>query len=86
MDWHYHALLNALLQAQSVEELVALAQQHPELLSEEFQDYVKQITALLRLTDPHTAMAIDAEVENRLQILEHALQTTAHTAPTIADM
>jgi CHAT domain-containing protein/tetratricopeptide (TPR) repeat protein len=86
MDWHYHALLNALLQAQSVDELVALAQQHPELLSEEFQDYVQQITALLRLTDPHTAMAIDAEVENRLQILEHALQTTAHTAPTIADM
>jgi CHAT domain-containing protein/tetratricopeptide (TPR) repeat protein len=86
MDWHYHALLNALLQAQSVEELLALAQQHPELLSEEFQDYVQQITALLRLTDPHTAMAIDAEVENRLQILEHALQTTAHTAPTIADM
>jgi len=86
MDWHYHALLNALLQAQSVDELLALAQQHPELLSEEFQDYVQQITALLRLTDPHTAMAIDAEVENRLQILEHALQTTAHTAPTIADM
>ncbi len=23
MDWHYHALLNALLQAQSVDELVA---------------------------------------------------------------
>jgi hypothetical protein len=36
MDWHYHALLNALLQAQSVDELLALAQQHPELLSEEF--------------------------------------------------
>jgi CHAT domain-containing protein len=86
MDWHYHALLNALLQAQSVDELLALAHQHPELLSEEFQDYVQQITALLRLMDPHTAMAIDAEVENRLQILEHALQTTAHTAPTIADM
>jgi hypothetical protein len=42
MDWHYHALLNALLQAQSVDELVALAQQHPELLSEEFLRYVQQ--------------------------------------------
>jgi tetratricopeptide (TPR) repeat protein len=42
MDWHYHALLNALLQAQSVEELVALAQQHPELLSEEFLRYAQQ--------------------------------------------
>jgi CHAT domain-containing protein/Tfp pilus assembly protein PilF len=42
MDWHYHALLNALLQAQSVDELVALAQQHPELLSEEFLSYVQQ--------------------------------------------
>jgi CHAT domain-containing protein len=42
MDWHYHALLNALLQAQSVEELLALAHQHPELLSEEFLSYVQQ--------------------------------------------
>jgi CHAT domain-containing protein/tetratricopeptide (TPR) repeat protein len=38
----YRELLNALLQVQSVEELVALAQQHPELLSEGFQDYVQQ--------------------------------------------
>jgi CHAT domain-containing protein/tetratricopeptide (TPR) repeat protein len=42
MDWHYHALLNALLQAQSVDELLALAQQHPELLSEEFLRYAQQ--------------------------------------------
>jgi CHAT domain-containing protein/tetratricopeptide (TPR) repeat protein len=42
MDWHYHALLNALLQVQSVEELVALAQQRPELLSEEFLRYAQQ--------------------------------------------
>jgi hypothetical protein len=53
MDWHYHALLNALLQAQSVDELVALAQQHPELLSEEFQDYVQQ-QPRFRLMNPHS--------------------------------
>jgi CHAT domain-containing protein/tetratricopeptide (TPR) repeat protein len=38
----YRELLNALLQVQSVEELVALAQQHPELLSEEFLRYAQQ--------------------------------------------
>jgi CHAT domain-containing protein/tetratricopeptide (TPR) repeat protein len=38
----YRELLNALLQVQSVEEQVALAQQHPELLSEEFLRYAQQ--------------------------------------------
>jgi CHAT domain-containing protein/tetratricopeptide (TPR) repeat protein len=38
----YRELLNALLQVQSVEELVALAQQRPELLSEEFLRYAQQ--------------------------------------------
>ena len=48
----YHELLNALLQAQDVDELLALAQQHPELLSEEFQGYVQQQLALFRLMNP----------------------------------
>jgi len=65
MDWHYHALLNALLQAQSVDELVALAQQHPELLSEEFQDYVQQQLALFRLMNPQAAAEVD-EVEHEI--------------------
>jgi tetratricopeptide (TPR) repeat protein/CHAT domain-containing protein len=38
----YRELLSALLQVQSVEALVALAQQHPELLSEEFLRYAQQ--------------------------------------------
>jgi CHAT domain-containing protein/exonuclease VII small subunit len=38
----YHALLNMLLQVQSEDELIALVQQHPELLSEEFLSYVQQ--------------------------------------------
>jgi hypothetical protein len=38
----YHALLNALLQVQSEDELIALVQQHPELLSEAFLTYVQQ--------------------------------------------
>jgi tetratricopeptide (TPR) repeat protein len=38
----YHELLNLLLQAQSGEELIALARQHPKLLSEEFLNYAEQ--------------------------------------------
>jgi hypothetical protein len=52
MDWHYHALLNALLQAQSVEELLALAQQHPELLSEEFLTLCAAATRAVSPNEP----------------------------------
>jgi tetratricopeptide (TPR) repeat protein len=69
----YHELLNALLQAQDVDELLALAQQHPELLSEEFQGYVQQQLALFRLMNPQAAAEIDEvehEISARLQLLQ----------------
>jgi tetratricopeptide (TPR) repeat protein len=89
MDWHYHALLNALLQAQSVEELLALAQQHPELLSEGFQDYVQQQLALFRLMNPQAAAEIDEvehEISVRLQILEQVIEAHTQSAPHMEDM
>jgi hypothetical protein len=89
MDWHYHALLNALLQAQSVDELIALAQQHPELLSEEFLSYVQQQLALFRLMNPQAAAEIDEiehEVSVRLQILVQAIAAHTQSAPYTANM
>jgi tetratricopeptide (TPR) repeat protein len=89
MDWHYHALLNALLQAQSVEELLALAHQHPELLSEGFQDYVQQQLALFRLMNPQAAAEIDEvehEISVRLQILEQVIEAHTQSAPHMEDM
>jgi CHAT domain-containing protein len=77
----YHALLNMLLQVQSEDELIALVQQHPELLSEAFLTYVQQ---QLNRMNPLEAM----ELLQRLMMLAAIVQATtqiAAPAPQPAD-
>jgi CHAT domain-containing protein/tetratricopeptide (TPR) repeat protein len=77
----YHALLNALLQVQSEDELIALVQQHPELLSEAFLTYVQQ---QLNRMNPLEAM----ELLQRLMMLAAIVQAStqiAAPAPQPAD-
>jgi CHAT domain-containing protein/exonuclease VII small subunit len=77
----YHALLNALLQVQSEDELIALVQQHPELLSEAFLTYVQQ---QLNRMNPLEAM----ELLQRLMMLAAIAQAStqiAAPAPQPAD-
>jgi CHAT domain-containing protein/exonuclease VII small subunit len=77
----YHALLNMLLQVQSEDELIALVQQHPELLSEAFLTYVQQ---QLNRMNPLEAM----ELLQRLMMLAAIVQAStqiAAPAPQPAD-
>ena len=77
----YHALLNTLLQVQSEDELIALVQQHPELLSEAFLTYVQQ---QLNRMNPLEAM----ELLQRLMMLAAIVQAStqiAAPAPQPAD-
>jgi tetratricopeptide (TPR) repeat protein len=77
----YHALLNMLLQVQSEDELIALVQQHPELLSEAFLTYVQQ---QLNRMNPLAAM----ELLQRLMMLAAIVQAStqiAAPAPQPAD-
>jgi CHAT domain-containing protein/tetratricopeptide (TPR) repeat protein len=69
----YHALLNTLLQVQSEDELIALAQQHPELLSEAFLTYVQQ---QLNRMNPLEAM----ELLQRLMMLAAIAQASTQIA------
>jgi CHAT domain-containing protein/tetratricopeptide (TPR) repeat protein len=69
----YHALLNALLQVQSEDELIALVQQHPELLSEAFLTYVQQ---QLNRMNPLEAM----ELLQRLMMLAAIVQASTQIA------
>jgi tetratricopeptide (TPR) repeat protein len=77
----YHALLNMLLQVQSEDELIALVQQHPELLSEAFLTYVQQ---QLNRMNPLEAI----ELLQRLMMLAAIVQAStqiAAPAPQPAD-
>jgi uncharacterized protein VirK/YbjX len=69
----YHALLNMLLQVQSEDELIALVQQHPELLSEAFLTYVQQ---QLNRMNPLEAM----ELLQRLMMLAAIVQASTQIA------